>query len=302
MPWLLFAFSGPILWAVSTHIDKYLVDRYFKETGIAVLLVFTALIGLVPLPFIAIYQPGVAALPLQSVAVILGSGCLYMTGMFFYLTALQQEEASVVAPFYQAAPLFGYALGYLLLGETLTSVQMAGGALIVCGALLLSWQRAERRRRFKARLAGLMLACAFSLALSSVIFKIFAVRDEFWITSFWTYAGEALFGAGLLAMARHRREFLALLRSNAARVLTINGANEIINLGGGLGARYALLLAPLSLVQAIGSTTSLFVFIFGIALSAFGSGLAMEDISGGSLLRKAVSTVLIVSGVALINR
>jgi hypothetical protein len=27
--WLLYAFSGPIFWAISTHIDKYLVDRYF---------------------------------------------------------------------------------------------------------------------------------------------------------------------------------------------------------------------------------------------------------------------------------
>src|SRR4051812_16445583 len=27
--WLLYAFSGPVFWAISTHIDKYLVDRYF---------------------------------------------------------------------------------------------------------------------------------------------------------------------------------------------------------------------------------------------------------------------------------
>jgi hypothetical protein len=28
MSWLAFAFSGPILWAISTHIDKYLVEKY----------------------------------------------------------------------------------------------------------------------------------------------------------------------------------------------------------------------------------------------------------------------------------
>ena len=43
--WLLFALSGPVLWAASTHIDKYLVDRYFKNSDTAVLMVFTALIG-----------------------------------------------------------------------------------------------------------------------------------------------------------------------------------------------------------------------------------------------------------------
>ena len=45
MSWLVFAFSGPILWAISTHLDKYLVERYFKTSDVAVLLIFTALIG-----------------------------------------------------------------------------------------------------------------------------------------------------------------------------------------------------------------------------------------------------------------
>jgi hypothetical protein len=45
MPWLIYAFSGPVLWALSTHIDKYLVERYFKQGSVAVLMVFTAIIG-----------------------------------------------------------------------------------------------------------------------------------------------------------------------------------------------------------------------------------------------------------------
>ena len=34
MNWLLLAFLGPVLWAVSTHIDKYLVERFFKDSGV----------------------------------------------------------------------------------------------------------------------------------------------------------------------------------------------------------------------------------------------------------------------------
>ena len=37
MAWLFFAFSGPVLWAISTHFDKYLVERYFKHNDVAVL-------------------------------------------------------------------------------------------------------------------------------------------------------------------------------------------------------------------------------------------------------------------------
>jgi hypothetical protein len=112
--------------------------------------------------------------------------------------------------------------------------------------------------KFNLRLAGLMLACALALAVSSLIFKVFALRDEFWPTTFWMFAGEALFGAALLAVASYREEFIDLLRRNPGAVLSINAANELINLAGGLGTRCALVLAPLSLVQAIGSTTTLF--------------------------------------------
>ena len=35
--WVVFAFSGPVLWAISVHLDKYLVERFFKESNVAVI-------------------------------------------------------------------------------------------------------------------------------------------------------------------------------------------------------------------------------------------------------------------------
>src|ERR1700683_5058314 len=105
MSWLFFAFVGPGLWAISVHLDKYLVERFFKESNVAVLLLFTAFAGLLMLPFIWYFQPGVTNPPIGRIAVIAFSGVLYMGAMLLYLQALQSEEASVVAPFFQASPL-----------------------------------------------------------------------------------------------------------------------------------------------------------------------------------------------------
>ena len=55
MYWLIYAFSGPVLWALSTHIDKYLVERYFKQGSVAVLMVFTTIIGALALPFVWLF-------------------------------------------------------------------------------------------------------------------------------------------------------------------------------------------------------------------------------------------------------
>ncbi|HVU41252.1 MAG TPA: EamA family transporter [Xanthobacteraceae bacterium] len=301
MSWLFFAFSGPVLWAISVHLDKYLVERFFKDSNVAVLLVFTAFIGLVMLPFIWYFEPAVVRLDIKSIAVIGVSGLLYMGGMLFYLRALQSDEASVVAPFFQASPLFGYVLAYLVLGETLSPRQMAGGALIIIGALTVSIRLGERRA-LKLRLAALMLTCGFVLAVATLIFKIFAVKVTFWTTTFWLFVGEAVFGAVLLMIGSYRREFTALLRRNTGALLSINASNELINLGGGLGNRYALLFAPLSIVQAIGSTTTLFVFAFGVVLSLAYPRLGREDLSGRELAQKGLAAVLVAAGVALVTR
>jgi drug/metabolite transporter (DMT)-like permease len=302
MSWLLFAFSGPVLWAISVHLDKYIVDRFFKDSNVTVLVLFTAFIGLAMLPFIWVFEPSVINPGAGSIALMTLSGILYMTGMLFYLRALQTEEASVVAPFFQAGPLFGYVLAYLVLGETLSSRQMAGGLLIIAGALTISLRFGQSLRAFKVQLAALMLSCGFIMALSSLIFKIFALQVEFWTTVFWMFVGEAVFGAALLLIPRYRREFLALLRSNTVALLSVNASNELINLGGGLGNRFALTLAPLSLVQAVGSTTTLFVFAFGVVLSLCCPGLGRESLSGRELAQKGIAALLVAFGVALVTR
>ncbi|MEJ0024452.1 MAG: EamA family transporter [Rhizomicrobium sp.] len=299
--WLLLAFTGPVLWAVSTHIDKYLVERFFKNSDTAVLMVFTALIGLLMLPVIAIFQGGVFAIAPTDILVMAVSGILYMGAMLLYLRAIQTEEASVVAPLFQMSTLFTFLIAYVLLGETLNWIQAGGGVLVVAGALSLSLDASFRLKRWKLGFVALMLACTFVLALSSVLFKLFAVRDTFWVTTFWIYAGEGVFGFAIVAIPHYRRQFFALFRRSPGAVIAINGANELINLGGGLGVRAASLLAPVALVSAVSSTSTLFVFAIGIVLTLFFPHLGREDLSRRALLQKGAGAMLVAAGVALLG-
>jgi hypothetical protein len=138
--------------------------------------------------------------------------------------------------------------------------------------------------------------------MSALIFKAFALSEEFWPTTIWAFAGQALVGFAVLTVARYRRQFVALLRSHTGALLTIGGANELINLGGGLGMRYALLFAPLSIVQAIGSTTTLFVFALGGLLSLFFPQFGRERLSTRDLTQKGLAAILVTYGVVLVTR
>jgi uncharacterized membrane protein len=299
--WLFLAFTGPVLWAVSTHIDKYLVDRFFKNSDTAVLMVFTALLGLLMLPFIAVFQSGILASSLSDIAIMAVSGILYMGAMLFYLRAIQQEEASVIAPLFQLSTLFTFALAYIFLGEALSWKEGGGAALIVGGVLSLSFDRSFRLRKFSGKLVLTMAVATFVLALSSVAFKFFAVRDRFWVTTFWITVGEGLFGLAILAVPHYRRQFFALFAKNPGAMLAINGANELINLAGSLTVRAASLLAPVALVSAISSTTTLLVFLIGIGLTLVAPRLGHEDLSTRALTQKATGAALVALGVALLG-
>ena len=302
MNWLAFALCGPLLWAISTHLDKYLVERYFRNADVVVLTLFTALMGLILMPIIAWFDPAVFQRDWTSIALMAVSGVLYMGAIIFYLNALQGHEASVVAPFFQSSPLFGYTLAYFILGETLSGTQMLGGLLIIGGVLFVSVGSGKRREGFRWQLAALMLCCGFVMSLSTLIFKAFAVKDEFWATTFWMFAGEALFGLAFLCISHYRRQFFQLFRSNPLAMVAINGSNELINLGGGLSNRYALLFAPLSVVQAIGSTTTLFVFAIGVAVTMVLPGWSKEDLSPRELIVKGMAALLVAAGVTLVSR
>ena len=186
------------------------------------------------------------------------SGILYMGAMLFYLRAIQTEEASVVAPLFQANTLFTFLLGLLLLHELPQLARSCWARAWWCWARsACRWTRACISAASSPGWCCLMLSATFVLALSSVVFKFFAVHDEFWATTFWTFVGEGLFGAAILAVPDYRQQFARLFRRNPGAVIGVNAANELINLGGGLGVRYASLLAPVGLVSAISATIDL---------------------------------------------
>ncbi|WP_454632554.1 EamA family transporter [Bradyrhizobium cenepequi] len=301
MTWLLLSFSGPVLWAVSTHLDKYLVERYFKTSDVGTLLIFTACLSALALPIIWSLNPMVVDIDVRSSVYLIVAGVLYMAAMLFYLRALQIEDASLVAVFFQAGPLFGYGLGYFILGERLSPAQIAGGLLTICGVAVASLKGRSGKRKFNGRLVAMMLVCSLATSVSSLLFKIVAIHDAFWPSAFWMYAGEAFFGLLLLLLPSDRRRFWSLIKSSPGFVVSINAFNELINLVGSLATRYALVLAPLSLVQAISSTTTLFVFAFAVILSSFHLTSSQESLDARELIRKGCAAAFVAAGVALME-
>ena len=127
----------------------------------------------------------------------------------------------------------------MFLGERLGWAQIAGIALIVAGALTCLGTSGCASAAFQNQAAAADAAATFTVALSSVLFKFFAIAGQISGPPPSGPSSAKAFGAAVCSCPDCRRQFVALFRRNPGAVLGVNAANELINLGGGLGVRYA---------------------------------------------------------------
>ena len=280
MSWFLIALIGPVLLAIANHTDKHIIEKYLKGGAVGSLIIFSALFGIVALPIVFAFHPDVfhisffhaAALAFGGILVVLGAGLCY-----FY--ALQKDEVTYVVPFYQTIPVFGFILGYFILGETITHVQMIASVIIILGALVLSFEFGDTIR-FKKEVVVLMLTASLLYAISSIIFKVVALHDGFWISTFWSLVGKVFTGIFFfLCIKSYRMQFLAMIKENKIAVLGLNSLSETLFIISESVTAYATLLAPIVLVLLVNAFQPVFVFILGIILTLFFPHLGEESIS-----------------------
>jgi hypothetical protein len=82
-------------------------------------------------------------------------------------------------------------------------------------------------------------------------------------------------------------QFVELCRSEGGRTHRHQRLHELHQPRRGLANRYALIFAPLAIVQAVGSTTPLFVVLIGVILTLMFPKVSRENLSRASSCRRA---------------
>lgn len=83
-------------------------------------------------------QGALPAIPNEILAAGALSGFMYYGAAFWlYLSALRSVSATTAGIFLNLTPLFGIATAWVVLGERLTLLQWAGGAVIIASVIVL---------------------------------------------------------------------------------------------------------------------------------------------------------------------
>ncbi len=297
MSWFLIALLANIPWTVGNFIDKLLTERFVHGEGRAlVLTLYTSLLSLFVIPIIWYFNPQVFDLMVLSAGLFVLAGIIEMTGVILYLKALLEDDTSTVVPFFQLVPIFSLVLGYVFLGEVLTSHQMLAGLGIVLGGTILSLEISEEKRlRFKGSLILLMVVSSFCYASFDALFKYGALREDFWTGVFWQHIGIVL--VGIYIFVFHRgcgAGFIKNIRSREPMVFSLNMLNEALYIGGMMLFAYAVLLAPIALVATTNAYHPVFAFVLGLLLTLIFPRYIKEKITTAHLLHKTFAIAIIV--------
>lgn len=303
MQWFLIALINPILHAFVNHFDKFLLSKYMKGGTVGALILFSTLFAVFALPVVYLIQPDVVgSLSVTQIMVLMVNGIFLTLAIICYLYAMDLDEASYVAPFFQLIPVFGFIFGYFVLGEVLSGNQFLGGGLIIVGSLFLSLELGNGRVNVKRKLVFLMLASSFFYAINAVIFKSIAVDAGFFTSVFWDMAGKFVFGVGLFVFVKsYREQFLYLIRESGRALIGLNVINEVLSLIGEFALVLAVLFAPVALVQSVGGLQPMFVLIFGILITIFFPSFGKESFERKHLTQKFVGIFVITAGVFFLD-
>jgi drug/metabolite transporter (DMT)-like permease len=296
------ALIAPFLYAVTNHIDKILLEKYFKEGGVGTLMIVSSLLSVVVIPVAFLVDPTVLSVGDTEIAVLAFAGFLNLVLLWAYLQAMNSEEPTVVIVFYQLVPLLGLLMGNRLLGETITLTQGVAMILIMTGATVMTIATDENGRfTLHLKTVGYMLIASLCWASQSTLFKMVALEENVIRSLFWENLAMVAFGIVLYcSVRRYRRSFLAAFRKNSAPILWLNVLNEMIYVAGSVMAAFVVMLIPVALNLLMNSFQPIFVLVIGALINRFIPGASTEAI-GRRLPQKIIAIALTGVGAYLLG-
>jgi hypothetical protein len=109
-----------------------------------------------------------------------------------------------------------------------------------------------------------MSLSALGYAVMTLLFKIGALEESFWVASFWQYVGLTVLGIGFFIFVKpYRNAFLNLFKNKGFSFYGINLTNEILFVAGTMIANFAALLGPIAMVALVGSLQPVWVLGLG---------------------------------------
>ena len=311
MNWLVLVAAAVLFDTFRIFIDNYISDVYYKGREVAAQKMFSAyaktIIGAIILG-ISIYNFGFGQLDLPTALLLILSGVLSSIAEIPYYVALGIENSTNLGIFIQLAPIFYLVLGWLLLGETFSPIQLIAIAVILIAPLLIVMTSRKRSRKVKLR----AILFAFLYVIISVIGNLIFVKvnaGELETSILIEEIALVVLGVGLtdmvtmLVLPKWRKRYYHVKKASKNKVLVPLGASLTVGVLKTFAGRMAFIAAPaIALASAASdSIEPIVIFFMGLVLTLIWPKFGREKLDKKTVLVHLVATVIVVIGIVLIQ-
>lgn len=306
MTWLIFVAIATIFDALRIFIDNYSSDVYFKKREAVSQKLFYGYANIViAIIILFVTNFNFLATDFGLVLLLILSGCLTSFSGIPYYRALELDDSINLGIFIQIAPILYLVIGWILFNEAFSPLQLIAFIVILAAPLLIILTTRKRSRKVKIK----AILYAFLYVLIAVIGNIVFVKAPAESMDFTAKIAFIFIGKGitnvLLVYARpkwHNR-FRNVLKASHYKVLRPLIVNQCVGTVKDFAYRIALTTAPtLALASAASdSVEPIVIFFIGILLTLIWPKFGREKLDRKSIIVHLVATILVVTGIILLQ-
>ena len=300
------AMVAATFYALTNHIDKYLISKAVKNADYRALLIVSTMIagGVMALIYLFICQFSIS-FDWKSFGILFLNSVIVSIAYILYFKSLSREDTTIVAIMFQLIPVFMLVISPLILpNQTITPLQLAGGLVATIAAIIVTYEPAKKRFN-KGRLVTLAMMAVVSIiyAFYFILERYVTLDHDFNQTMFWTSATQCLVGVLVyLLFKSFRKSFNKMLATNGAKVIGLNLGNELLSSFGNVISTWAGMMVSVALVSFISQSVQPFAVMgLGILITLFFPKIERECITKAETTKRIVAIVVCIIGLALIN-
>jgi drug/metabolite transporter (DMT)-like permease len=293
MSWIIYSLLAQFVWAIGNVTDKFVFSKYIKQPIIALLgFGFVGALGAA----LVYFTKGFVPISIAGLLIALVTGLVYTVANLFYYKAVQAEEISRVIALIYLDPLFTAILSAIFLGEIFSLPKYLGIALLVIGAILISYKKSKGLKLSKGALFCIL--AVFFYAVFNLLLKYLVDRIDFWTVFAYIRLGSFI---ALLPLYFFYAKPLIELTKQSKGLLTVTASN-VLALVGIIFFTIASSLGYITLVSSLTAIQPFSVLLITLGMSLFYPHILKEEHSKAIFMQKFSAIALIIIGVILITR
>ena len=311
--WLALVLASSVFAAISAYFDNYLTDNYFKERTPHAQKCFYGPAYAVIAILILVFYPyffHVDPFAISTALLLFLAGVISSIASIPYYSALESENTTGAAIFFQLSPIFYLTLGALLLSERITGTHLIAFLILLAAPMIIILSTRKRGKKLEYRAAFFLLLYIIIYSFSQIVFVI-AERDSgasgssvpIAMAIAFMFAGKGCCDIILsIFIKKWRMRYRHILKKSKWKVLAPLLANTTIWIFVEFFYRGAMVSGQVAIVSAVGTATQLIAtFLLGLLFTIIWPSFGREKLDKRSVVVHLIATVVAVAGIVLIE-